>query len=102
MQSQSFNLAALMTDGTMRAYVLHAREQGLSTVTDETVTELQQAIITGWDEFKATLKTALDANMGDAMCKTIMNTYCNSWTAAGVKAAMLQQNPSASFAQKAA
>ncbi|MDD3984101.1 MAG: hypothetical protein PHU54_09225 [Candidatus Omnitrophica bacterium] len=78
------NLVETMGTATMKAYALHA--QGRDVDATEACVKMRAAIKAGWPEFKEVLKDALDAHMGDAMYKQIMNTYANAWAVEAMNA----------------
>lgn len=69
------DLVKIMADGSVRAMVLHSDVKP----SDDQVIKLRDIIKSDWPVFADTLKDALEAHMGDAMYKTIMNTFCNAW-----------------------
>ena len=71
------DLVEMMAEGTMRASVLHS--DGNIDDPEEAVKRMRLIMLVEWDEFTSTLKDATEANMGDAMLRQIMNTYCNAW-----------------------
>jgi len=71
-------LIEIMTDGTMKALVLHCQAKGI-TANETHLAKGRQVITNEWTEFIDTIKDATDAHMGDAMYRQILNTYCNSW-----------------------
>ena len=78
------DLVKIMTDGAMKAAILHGREKGITNdnMYDAMVVishKLQEIMKVEWQEFMDTIKDATEAKMGESMYKTIMNTYCNSW-----------------------
>lgn len=72
------SLILVMTEGTMRAMALHSKECKIM-VTDEHLAKARQLLKDEWQEMLNTAQDALEAHMGDAMYKHILNVYCNSW-----------------------
>ena len=78
------DLVNIMAEGTMKAYVLQATERGITKEqinanANNAVAKMREIMKAEWDELTQTLKDALDANMGDAMYKQVINIYCNAW-----------------------
>jgi hypothetical protein len=73
------DLVEIMAQGTMKAYALHANDKGIKVDAEKAVIAMRKVMKDGWAEFKATIKDAIDANMGEPMYRNVMNTFCNAW-----------------------
>ncbi len=77
------DLINVITDGSMRVLALHAKDKHIDAV--PCLPALRQIIKDEYKELLDTLKDATDAHMGDAMYRSIINTYCNSWAVKALK-----------------
>lgn len=75
------DLVEIMAQGTMKAFVLHAKDKGIHMDEDKAVIAMRNVMKDEWTEFKDTIKDSLDANMGEPMYRNIINTFCNAWAA---------------------
>ncbi len=81
------DLVGIMAEGTMKAYALHAQDKGIKVDAQQAVVAMRKAMKDGWAEFQDTVKNALEAHMGEAMYRNILNTYCNAWAVEALKGA---------------
>jgi len=77
-------LVKIMTEGTMRAMILHSQDKGIKT-NEGHLANARQIIKAEWQELIDTLKDATEAHMGETMYQHIMNTFCNSWAVKAIK-----------------
>jgi len=79
MASQTADLATVVVEGTMRAGARYVAEKHLAVDYAAVTARMRDIVRAEYDELVATLKDALDGNMGGPMYRQIINTYCTSW-----------------------
>jgi hypothetical protein len=86
------DLINVFCDGAMRALALHIADRGLTLSEpelDRALAALRTTILTEYQEMLPVAKGAL--GMGEAMLRTLLNTYCNAAAVGALKAAGLHQ-----------
>lgn len=79
MTSKTADLGTVIIEGTMRAGAMYIAEKHLTVDFGAVTARMRDIVRAEFDELMATLKDALDGNMGSAMYRQIINTYCTSW-----------------------
>ena len=79
MTSKTVDLGTVIIEGTMKAGAMYIAEKHLVVNFEAVTARMRDIVRSEFDELMATLKDALDGNMGDAMYRQILNTYCSSW-----------------------
>ena len=73
------DLITVLCDGTMRAAARYIAEKGIQVSADAVTARMREIVKAEYGELLATAKDALDGNMGGAIYRQIVNTYCTSW-----------------------
>jgi len=73
------DLATVVIEGTMRAGAMYVAEKHLTIDFAAVTARMRDIVRAEYGELMETLKDALDGNMGDAMYRQVINTFCTSW-----------------------